>query len=57
MIMRSVDNPNEVYLGVEYASADDAKQVRERLLESGVLDRFSPRNGPTVVDVAEQTTY
>lgn len=56
-ILRAADNPNNVFLGVEYPSVDDAKEFRERLLASGVLDRFAPKAGPTVVDVAEETTY
>jgi hypothetical protein len=56
-IFRAADNPNDVFLGVEYPSADDAKEFRERLVQSGVLDRFTQKGGPTVVEVAEQTTY
>jgi hypothetical protein len=56
-IMRAADNPNNIFLGVEYATVDDAKEIREKLLASGVLDRFPPKAGPTVVDVAEETTY
>jgi hypothetical protein len=56
-ILRAADNPNEIFLGVEYPSVDDAKTFRGKLLESGVLDRFSPKTGPTVVDVAEEVTY
>jgi hypothetical protein len=56
-ILRAVDNPNEIFVAVEYASAEDAKAVRERLLQSGVLDRFPPKGGPTIVEVAEETTY
>lgn len=57
MIFRAVDNPNEVFLGVEYPSVEDAQTFRQRLMESGVFDRFAPKNGPTVVEVEEQTTY
>ena len=57
MIFRAVDNPKEVFLGVEYPSVEDAQKFRERLMESGVLDRFKPKNGPTVVEVADQSTY
>jgi hypothetical protein len=56
-IFRAVDNPNEVFLGVEYASVEDATTFRERLLQSGVFDRFPPKSGPTVVEVAEEATY
>lgn len=56
-ISRAADNPNEVFLAVEYPSVEDARTFRGRLMESGVLDKFPPKNGPTVVDVAEETTY
>jgi hypothetical protein len=56
-ISRSVDNPNDIFLRTEYKSVEDAKALRERLLASGVLDRFSVKTGPTIVEVAEQETY
>jgi hypothetical protein len=52
-IFRSVENPNEVFIQVEFSSAEDAATGRERLLASGVLDRFSDTTGPTVVEEAE----
>ncbi len=52
-LMRNVDNPNEVFIQVEFASTDEAKSARERLLASGVLDRFDDKTGPTVVEEAE----
>jgi hypothetical protein len=48
-----VDDPNEVFIQVEFGSADDAKEGRKQLLASGVLDRFQDKSGPTVVEVAE----
>ena len=52
-VFRSVDDPGEVFVLVEFESADDAIRGRERLLGSGVLDRFSDKWGPTLVEVAE----
>lgn len=52
-LFRSVENPNEVFVQVEFASADDAVAARDRLVSSGVLDRFADRSGPTVVEEAE----
>jgi hypothetical protein len=56
-IARSVDNPNDIFLRSEYDSVEDAKALRERLLASGVLDRFNVKSGPTIVEVVEQETY
>jgi hypothetical protein len=52
-IYRGVENPGEVFIQVEFASLEEARTARERLLESGVLDRFGDRSGPTVVEEAE----
>jgi hypothetical protein len=51
-LFRGVENPAEVFIQIEFASVDDAAVARERLLASGVLDRFADRNGPTVVEQA-----
>jgi hypothetical protein len=56
-IARGVDNPNDIFLRTEYDSVEDAKALREKLMASGVLDRFTVKAGPTVVEVAEQETY
>jgi len=52
-LFRNVDDPNEVFIQIEFASTDDANEARRRLLASGVLDRFDDKHGPTVVDTAE----
>ena len=59
LISRSVENPNAVFVRVEFPSVDQALAFRERLLGSGVLERpgMSVKTGPTVVEVAETVTY
>jgi hypothetical protein len=49
-LFRSVDDPNHVFIVLEFASLDDAQESRRRLLESGVLDRFEDTHGPNVVE-------
>ena len=49
-VFRSVDDPNHVFIFLEFASLDDANEARRRLLESGVLDRFEDKHGPNVVE-------
>ena len=56
-ISRGVENPNEVFIQVEFASADEAKAGRDRLLSSGVLDRVTVQSEPTVTEVAESVAY
>ena len=52
-VFRNVDDPNEVFLEIEFASVEDAEAGREKLLASGVLDRFDDKTLPTVVEIAE----
>ena len=56
-LMRSVENPNEVFIQVEFDSVDTAKAFREKLLASGVLDGIDVKSGPTVTEVAEEVVY
>ena len=51
-VLRSVDDPNEVFIYLEFASLEDANEARDRLLSSGVLDRFEDKHGPTVLSDA-----
>ena len=52
-VFRSTDDPNMVFIQLEFDSNDDAHEARRRLLESGVLDRFDDVYGPTVVIEAD----
>ena len=56
-LFRSVDDPGVVYLLVEFTSAADANEGRSRLLESGVLDRFSDKTEPVVLEETETARY
>ena len=56
-VLRSLDDPNEVFLLVEFASSDAANAAREKLLAAGVLDRFPDKTLPRVVEEAEAVTY
>jgi hypothetical protein len=51
-VLRNVDDPNEVFIYLEFASTEDANEARNRLLRSGVLDRFDDKHGPTVLQEA-----
>jgi hypothetical protein len=51
-VFRSVDDPNHVFILLEFDSVDDADESRRRLVESGVLDRFEDKHGPNVVQEA-----
>jgi hypothetical protein len=48
-VFRSVDDANEVFIYLEYRSLEDANEGRQRLVSSGVLDRFEDKHGPNVL--------
>jgi hypothetical protein len=48
-VLRGVDDPNEVFIYLEFSTVEDAEEARTRLVESGVLDRFDDTHGPTVL--------
>jgi hypothetical protein len=56
-ILRASDEANEVFIQVEFDSTDDARAARERLLDSGILDRVKVKSGPTVAEQAEAVAY
>ena len=51
-VFRGVDDPNHVFIVLEFASVEDAQEAKERLVRSGVLDRFEDKHGPNVVEEA-----
>ena len=51
-IFRSVDDPNHVFVMLEFDSLDDANEAQGRVVESGVLDRFEDKHGPNVLQEA-----
>jgi hypothetical protein len=56
-MMRGVDNPNEIFLRVEFASADDARSFRDTVRGSDVLQNVTVKVPPTVTELADQATY
>ena len=56
-LLRNADAPNEVFILIEYSSANEARTGREKLLASGVLDRFDDKDAPKVLEEAEQVGY
>ncbi len=51
-VFRNIDDPNHVFIFLEFDSLTDANEARDRLLESGVLDRFEDKDGPNVLEEA-----
>ena len=49
-VFRLLDDPDHVVVFLEFATAEDARESRRRLVDSGVLDRFADVHGPNVVE-------
>jgi hypothetical protein len=56
-LFRNADDPGEVFVMIEFDSADGARAGRDKLLASGVLDRFEDKTNPKVLEEAEQVSY
>ena len=56
-MMRGVANPSEIFLRIEFDSADTASAFREKVLSSPVLDRVNVKVPPTVTELADQSSY
>jgi hypothetical protein len=56
-IFRALDDGNKVFVGLEFASADDAGSFRERLLSSGALEDLTVNVPPTLVELADEAEY
>ena len=48
-VLRSADDPDEVFIYLEFQTLEDANEARHRLESSGVLDRFEDKHGPNVL--------
>lgn len=48
-VLQSTDDVNEVFISLEYSNLEDANEARDRLVSSGVLDRFEDTHGPNVL--------
>jgi hypothetical protein len=48
-VFRAADDLNHVFIFLEFSSLEDANESGQRLLDSGVLDRFADRHGPNVL--------
>ncbi|MBA2419521.1 MAG: hypothetical protein H0V57_00125 [Thermoleophilaceae bacterium] len=56
-LCRSVDNPNEVTVQVEFSSAAEAKSFRERLHTSGSMSNLKVLAPPVIVEEEETVAY
>jgi hypothetical protein len=56
-VLRNADKPGEVFVMVEFDTAEQARAGREKLLASGVLDRFQDKSEPKILEQAERVDY
>jgi hypothetical protein len=56
-LLRGVDNPNEMFLRVEFDSVEAAKAFQEKVRGSDVLGNVSVKVPPTVAELADQANY
>ena len=56
-IMRNVDDPNQVFVQVEFETVDDAKAFRARLMSSDAFEGVEVLTEPTVIEEADAQTY
>jgi hypothetical protein len=56
-MLRSVDNPNEIFLRVEFDSVEDARSFQEKVRGSDVMQDMTLKVPPTVTEMADQATY
>jgi hypothetical protein len=56
-ILRGVDNPNEIFLRLEFDSADAAKSFGDKVRASDVMQNLTVKIPPTVTELADQASY
>ena len=56
-ILRSAEEPNELFVQVEFESAEAAAAARQELLSSGALDRVTVKVPPTITEEVETVAY
>jgi heme-degrading monooxygenase HmoA len=56
-MLRGVENPNEIFVRIEFESADDARAFQDKVRNSDVLQNVTVKVPPTVAEMADQATY
>jgi hypothetical protein len=56
-LLRGVDNPNEIFVRIEFGSAEEASTFRDKVLGSDVLQRVTVKVPPTVTELADKAEY
>jgi hypothetical protein len=56
-VLRGVDNPSEIFVRIEFDSAEAAKSFGDKVRASDVLKNVTVKVPPTVVEEADKATY
>ncbi len=56
-MLRGVDNPNEIFVRVEFESAEAARSFQDKVRGSDVLANVTVKLPPTVTEMADEATY
>ncbi len=56
-LLRGVENPNEVFVRIEFDTAEQARSFAEKVRGSNVLQDMTLKVPPTVTELADQATY
>ncbi len=56
-MLRGIENPNEIFVRIEFDSADDARAFQDKVRNSDVLQNVTVKVPPTVAEMAGQATY
>jgi hypothetical protein len=56
-LLRGVENPNQIFVRIEFDSVEEAKAFGERVRGSNVLDNVNVTVPPTVAELADQAAY
>jgi hypothetical protein len=56
-MLRGVQNPNEIFVRIEFDSADDARAFQDKVRNSDILQNVTVKVPPTVAEMADQATY
>jgi hypothetical protein len=57
IMFRGVDNPSQIFLRVEFGSAEEARSFQEKVKGSDVMQNMTVQIPPTVVEMVDQATY
>jgi hypothetical protein len=56
-LLRSADNPNQVFVRLEFGNIEDAKAFAEKVRGSNVLDGLTVTVPPTVAELLDKAEY